>query len=741
MFRSICATILLLMVIPGEPSAEIYLWPMHGQRRISSSFSEYRDGHYHAGVDLRSYGALGLPCLAVSDGYVSRIKIAPYGYGKALYLRLDDGVTAVYAHLDCFAYSVDSLIWHYRTGREVSWCDIELPEGRYRFSVGDTVCFQGETGTSAPHLHFELRDESQRPFNPIERIYTLPDRAAPIISALEAHPLAEGSLVNGDPFPRIFLMKASGRNHYELADTLHISGSLGLAVSTWDEQGYGRYALAPASVEFTVDGDTAYHLKNSIFSYTQSSETDLEYDIIGKGPSGRYQLLYRREGNTRTDRAGPGILSTDGSVEGAMMLDPGLHRCEIKVRDASGNMSSAGMFLMVHRLPEINVARKLEAADEVIVSSADPDGGDVSGRLHQSIDGGASWDEVILERIGRFDRGRVSGSANAVFRYTVRDDEGGSVSRIFGGPEPRTEADMSFCDMSFSAAEEGVRVDLSFDRAQVVSPVLARLGAGRADTLAIHRTGLLMYSSLARLDLLEPGLNFFSLHGMDFRGYPVRSVKGARVLLFRSGDGYEVDLCDSIDCVLEAVSVRRQAVCLIEEQPAPGPYPAGLRAVSSPFAVEFLSWPFRRPLRLVCSADRRTGLFRWDEDKGWKCAGVPATENGAVPLNRPGVYVFLSDGLPPDISHVAIDASHAGSGFFKPYNLHLPVAEDGCGIDPWSAEAFLDGRRMVCEWDEFRERLSIPVPAFIEPGHVKLRVEVSDRAGNRTVEEFGFVLE
>jgi hypothetical protein len=69
------------------------------------------------------------------------------------------------------------------------------------------------------------------------------------------------------------------------------------------------------------------------------------------------------------------------------------------------------------------------------------------------------------------------------------------------------------------------------------------------------------------------------------------------------------------------------------------------------------------------------------------------------------------------------------------------VTEDGTGVDPWSAVAVLGGERVVCEWDEFRKRLVIPVPASFPAGHTVLSVEVSDRAGNRSVGEFGFVLE
>jgi hypothetical protein len=103
--------------------------------------------------------------------------------------------------------------------------------------------------------------------------------------------------------------------------------------------------------------------------------------------------------------------------------------------------------------------------------------------------------------------------------------------------------------------------------------------------------------------------------------------------------------------------------------------------------------------------------------------------------------MFFSDGIPPVIEHVAVEKSHEGSGFFKPYFCAVPVTEEGAGVDPWAAEAWLGGERVVCEWDGFRKRLVIPVPASFPAGRTVLSVEVSDRAGNRSVGEFGFVLE
>ena len=49
--------------------------------------------------------------------------------------------------------------------------------------------------------------------------------------------------------------------------------------------------------------------------------------------------------------------------------------------------------------------------------------------------------------------------------------------------------------------------------------------------------------------------------------------------------------------------------------------------------------------------------------------------------------------------------------------------------------------RQAGEWDEFRKRLYIPIPSKRPAGPVTLRVEISDRAGNSSVDEYGFVIQ
>jgi hypothetical protein len=728
---------LLLPAVPGVASGEVYLWPVHGNRRLSSSFSEYRDGHYHAGIDLRSYGAIGIPCLAVSEGRVVRVKVGAAGYGKALYLKLDDGNTAVYAHLDQFSYAIDSLAWHYRVHRETNWCDFRLPGNSHIFAVGDTVAFSGETGTSAPHLHFELRDESERPFNPFIDTYSIPDQVPPMISGLEVFPLGEGSVTGNGPLTEIGYFRASGSKRYILPDTLHLDGEFGFAVSTWDEQGYGRYRMAPVSIELAVDGQNLYTVRNEVFSYSQSGEISAEYHVVGEGPAGRYMRLFPVKGGTRKDRSGPGVIHR-GEREDGMRLQKGLHVGLITARDAAGNTSSAIFHFVLHDLPQITTARRLEAADEVVVAASDPDGGEVTVAVSESYDGGDSWYDTGVRREGGYFRASVSGREASVYRIVATDDEGGQAARWFASAEPAGETDMAFAWLEPSTFDRGAGFRARTDAVMAKMP---EASAGGAGPLSLYQTGPREYVAMSGAGGLRSGTAVFTLSGIDHRGFPLFAARASRIYTIKSGGRADFVLSDSIGARIEAPSLRSAVTVRVAEVPMRGTVPPGLVPVSQPFELDFRREDLAKGMRIHCEPDSNAGLFMWRDEKGWKPVGVPAMEGGFVSVSKPGIYVYLRDGIPPVIEHVAVEQTHAGSGFFKPYYCSVPVTEDGTGVDPWAATAVLGGQRMVCEWDEFRKRLIIPVPADFPAGHTVLEVEVSDRAGNRSVGEFGFVLE
>ena len=77
---------------------------------LSGTFGELRSNHFHAGLDIKTQGRQGLEVKASAKGFISRIKIQHYGYGKALYVQHPNGYTTVYGHLKKLAPKIEEYL-------------------------------------------------------------------------------------------------------------------------------------------------------------------------------------------------------------------------------------------------------------------------------------------------------------------------------------------------------------------------------------------------------------------------------------------------------------------------------------------------------------------------------------------------------------------------------------------------------------------------------------------------------
>ncbi len=163
----IIATLALcsLCAVAAPPlDAAKYVYPISGVSRLySANFGEIRTGHFHAGVDIKTEGVEGRPLVAVADGYISRVVLTTGGYGRAVYLTMPDGKTAVYGHLLRFSDGIEAFVGNERRVRGVNLVDLSFDADRWPVRQGDIVGYSGDSGSSGgPHLHFEMRDDASQ---------------------------------------------------------------------------------------------------------------------------------------------------------------------------------------------------------------------------------------------------------------------------------------------------------------------------------------------------------------------------------------------------------------------------------------------------------------------------------------------------------------------------------------------------------------------------------------------------
>ena len=106
--KRIIIIILILSIV--KIYSQNYTSPFNFPIYLSGTFGELRDNHFHAGIDIKTFEKEGYPVLSIADGYVSRIKISTWGYGKVIYINHNDGKTSVYAHLNRFSDKIEKEI-------------------------------------------------------------------------------------------------------------------------------------------------------------------------------------------------------------------------------------------------------------------------------------------------------------------------------------------------------------------------------------------------------------------------------------------------------------------------------------------------------------------------------------------------------------------------------------------------------------------------------------------------------
>jgi len=195
---------------------KLFSSPLEIPLYLAGNFGELRSNHFHAGLDIKTKGHEGLKVLAVADGYVSRIKVSPFGYGLALYIRHPNGYTSVYGHLK--KYNKDIQAYVKKNQYKAQSYKIELFPKASEFPVvqGEIIAISGNSGGSvAPHLHFEIRETaSESPINPLQFGFDIKDDIQPVLQSLYVYPKSEKAEINGKRNRLIFPFSGTGGSYF-----------------------------------------------------------------------------------------------------------------------------------------------------------------------------------------------------------------------------------------------------------------------------------------------------------------------------------------------------------------------------------------------------------------------------------------------------------------------------------------------------------------------------------------------
>ena len=310
---------------------------------LSGNFGELRSNHFHTGLDIKTNGSINYRIYAIDTGYVSRINISHWGYGKAIYIDHPNGFTSVYAHLNHFPEKIEKIIRQKQYELHQESITYYLDSSQILVSKGEIIAFSGNSGSSSgPHLHFEIREtQSEHPVNPQQFNFEILDNRPPVISQLKVYNFPNKS-INLLCSEKVFTLKKF-KNSYRLNNDsiISLSGPFGIGVAAADYYTNSSNLCGIYSIKMYVDEVLKYDLKFDELDFDNNHQINIHKDFnayqehrhkihqLFIHPNNELKIYNRSLGNGLID-----------------FKDSSIHKVKIRVADFNNNYSELNFYFL-----------------------------------------------------------------------------------------------------------------------------------------------------------------------------------------------------------------------------------------------------------------------------------------------------------------------------------------------------------------------------------------------------------
>ncbi len=310
--------------------------PLNISINASGNFGELRGTHFHTGLDIKTQQRISLPVYAPEDGYVSRIKVSTWGYGKALYIDHPNGQTTVYGHLNGYEGAIAELVKKRHYAEKSFEIEIFPRKGELSVKKGEIIAYSGNTGGSGgPHLHYEFRDtKTQNIINPLKEGMDklLVDTQPPSVNSLFVYPISDDAVANKGQIPQQLTYKTQA-DGVLLADQVRAKGEIGFGIDIFDTADFNANKNGVYKLETFVNGKRLFAYNFDTFSFNETGFVNALIDYE------RFVTTKKRIQKLFVEKAyALSVLSVDKATNGLLTVKPGENYIyKIILEDYHGN--------------------------------------------------------------------------------------------------------------------------------------------------------------------------------------------------------------------------------------------------------------------------------------------------------------------------------------------------------------------------------------------------------------------
>lgn len=319
---------------PKNYTQGYFTWPVVATKALAANFGELRPNHYHMGLDCKTDKKQNMPVLAAAGGYIAKVKIEPYGFGRAIYINHPNGLTTLYAHLNDFTPELEKYIKEQQYKLKSWKVFLDIPSNLFPVTKGMFIAYSGNTGGSqGPHVHFEIRDtKTDKVLNPSLFGFPIADNVPPNILRLA---LYDRCISTYEQSPKLYSIKKVNGT-YVTSPALIISNTdkVSFAISAFDSYSgstnrNGIYEAVLYNDETPVVG---FEMDSVSYDETRYLNAHIDYKLRSSG--GPFlEHLSKLPGYTN------GIYKTVNGDGVISLEDDSIHNIKIVVKDANGNSS------------------------------------------------------------------------------------------------------------------------------------------------------------------------------------------------------------------------------------------------------------------------------------------------------------------------------------------------------------------------------------------------------------------